>query len=188
MTEAVARAQELIQREPTTCESHILLARLRIAKHDIGPGLDDLERVMDTVSDPQACQREVIQLAFQSGANARGDAALEQLVRRGCGAAVQCLDMYGWAGTVEESRGHYVRAVRLYRRVLDIQPDREDMLQRIGALGSHTGLLTDALDAYTTLATRHPNDPQWPARIAELRSRFTGPTLGPGDIGTSAPP
>ena len=189
MTEALTRAQELIQREPTTCESHILLARLRIAKGEIGPGLDDLERAMDTVSDPPTCQREVIQLAFQSGATARGDAALEQLVRRGCGAALQCLDMYGWAGTVEESRGHYVRAVRLYRRVLDIQPDREDMLQRIGALGGHAGLLTDALDAYTTLASRHPTDPQWPARIAELRGRFTGqrPT-GYGGIGTGAAP
>ena len=171
-TEAMARAEELIRRDPSKCDAHILLARVRIARHEVGLALDDLERAMETVSDPPTCQREIIQLAFQAGDGARGDAALEQLVRRGCGTAIQCLDIYGWAGSVEESRGHWVRAVRLYRRVLEIQPEREDMLQRIGALGDHAGLLADGLDAYATLASRHPSDPQWPARSAELRGHY----------------
>ena len=41
-------------------------------------------------------------------------------------------------GSMEAGRGHYVRAVRLYRRVLDLTPDREDLLEHIGELGSGT--------------------------------------------------
>jgi tetratricopeptide (TPR) repeat protein len=176
LDDAVAATDELIRREPSKCESHVLRARLRIAKGETGPALDALNEATNTVSDPAACKRELIQLAFRVGDNARADAALDQLVRAGCGTAVQCVDIYSWAGSVEESRGHYVKAVRLYRRVLDFDANREDMLQRIGALGAHGGLLADALDAYATLAARHPEDPQWPARIAELRSRFARPS------------
>ena len=71
---------------------------------------------------------------------------------------------------MEEGSGHYVRAVRMYKRVLDLTPDRDDLLERIGTLGRRQGVLPDAVAAYGILATRHPADPRWPARLAELRA------------------
>ena len=87
--------------------------------------------------------------------------------------------------------------------MLELTPEREDILQRIGSfgsrdglypigigmqrnsplksspIGSRDGLLTEALDAYNTLASRHPSDPQWPARIAELRGARGGAKTAP---------
>ena len=88
----------------------------------------------------------------------------------GCGAVAECSALYVWAASTEESRGHWLRAVQAYRRVLELNPERDDLLERIGQLGSHEGVLGQALDAYASLAARHPGDPRWPARIAELRA------------------
>jgi len=74
-----------------------------------------------------------------------------------------------------------VRAVRLYRRILDLSPDRDDLLERIGELGERDGLVSEGLDAYRTLSQRHPEDPRWPARMNALRARAqrgAAPQLG----------
>jgi tetratricopeptide (TPR) repeat protein len=169
--DALAAARELAQREPDRCEPQVLVARLRIKSGDAAAALDGLERSMDGLADRAECRRQFITIALESGQGRRAELALEQLVRGGCGAASDCVDLYGWAGTMEEGRGHYVRAVRLYRLVLEITPDREDLLEHIGALGARDGVLSDALEAYRVLATRHPSDPRWPARMTELRTR-----------------
>jgi tetratricopeptide (TPR) repeat protein len=172
---ALAAAEELARSEPTKCSSHVLVARLRLASGSPEAGLDGLEHVLPTLVDRPQCQRQLIEMAFDSGYPRRGDAALDQLVRSGCGAAADCLDLYSWAAGMEERRGHFVRAVRLLRRVVDIAPDRDDVLEHIGELGDRDGLLADALEAYGTLARRHPSEPRWPARIAELQSRRSKP-------------
>lgn len=110
-------------------------------------------------------------LSNETGQTRRADAALELLVRGGCGVAQDCLSLYGWAASVEEQRGHFVRAVSLYRRILQIEPEREEILERIGQLGDKDGLLSEALEAYRTLSLRHPEEPRYPARITELRAR-----------------
>ena len=178
MKDAVGAAEELVRREPEKCASHVLVARLRAKKGEVKVALDGLDRAMEQVSDRSACRRQVIQLATEWNQLMRADLALDDLVRAGCGAAADCLDLYSWAAAREEGRGHYMRAVRLYRRVVDMAPEREDVLQHIGELGNRDGALADALDAYGTLAQRHPSDPQWSARIAELRAKRTPPRPG----------
>lgn len=176
---ASAAAGELARREPTRCSSHLLVARLGIAQHQAQAALDRLERSLDVVVDRGACQRQLISLAMESGQNRRAELALDALVRGGCGGAADCIQLYSWAANVEEQRGHYVRAVRLNRRLIDLDPSRDDVLEHIGSLGDRDGVLADALDAYGSLALRHPDDARWPARISELRGRRAppGPTL-----------
>jgi hypothetical protein len=168
-------AELLATREPYTCASHILVATLRAANGEAKRAADELERSIDIVTDRAECQRELIALSLRTGQTRRGELALEQIVRGGCGAAAECVELYAWAGGVEEGRGQYVRAVRLYKRVLEIVPDRDDLLEHIGGMGSRHGVLADALEAYGVLATRHPADPRWPARIAELRASAAPP-------------
>jgi hypothetical protein len=81
------------------------------------------------------------------------------------------VDLYLWAAGVEEGRGHMARAIVLYRRVLDLLPERDDILEHVGELGMHEGLLNEGVRAYNALAARHPEDPRWPARLAELGRR-----------------
>jgi tetratricopeptide (TPR) repeat protein len=170
ITEGLAISATLIAREPSKCQPHVLVARLRAANGEAPSAVDGLEKAVETVVDRAECQRELISLALSTGQTRRGDMALDKLVRGGCGAASECTDLYSWAAGMEESRGHYARAVRLYKRVLEIAPDRDDLLQHIGEMGDKSGLRADAVEAYGILQTRHPDDPRWAARIGALRS------------------
>ncbi len=170
---ALDAADDLARLEPTLCAPHVRVARLRIATggNESARALDDLERATAAVTDRGVCERELIQLAFANRDTARAESALERLVRGGCGTDAECIDLYSWAASVEEGRGHFLRAARFYRRALDLAPDREDLLERIGAMGERDGALPEALNAYMTLASRHPADTRWPTKLAELRAR-----------------
>jgi hypothetical protein len=169
--EGLEVAGTLVAREPTRCESHLFMARLRVANGEAGSGIDTFARAIEGVTGKAACQRELIGLALSSNEIRRGELALERLVRGGCGATADCVDLYLWAAGMEEARGRMARAVLLYRRVLDVVPDRDDLLEHVGELGTHQGLLNEGVRAYNTLASRHPEDPRWPARLAELGRR-----------------
>lgn len=170
ISEGLADAETLAAREPNKCQSHVLIARLRAASGEAPRAVDGLEKATENVVDRSECQRELISLALATGQTRRGDVALDKLVRGGCGAAAECTELYAWAAAMEESRGHYARAVRLYKRVLEIAPERDDLLQHIGELGDQSGVRADAIEAYGILQTKHPDDPEWPARIARLRA------------------
>ncbi|CAN5798888.1 hypothetical protein BH11MYX4_BH11MYX4_35670 [soil metagenome] len=174
--DGLSMAATVSEREPARCESHVLVARLKVLNGDVTSALDGLERSLDTVTDRPGCQRQLITLALGNGQTRRGDMALERLIRGGCGASADCSDLYAWAGGVEEGRGHFVSAVRLYKLILQIAPEREDLLQHIGELGVHDGALGDAVDAYASLSARHPADPQWLAKAAALRAARVPPS------------
>jgi tetratricopeptide (TPR) repeat protein len=176
IAEGLRDAELFATREPTRCEAHAFVANLLVANGEAKRAADGLEHAADVVTDRAACQRELIMLALRTGQTRRAESGLEQLVRGGCGATTECIDLYTWAAGIEESRGHYAAAVRLYKRVLDIAPDRDDLLERIGSMGSGHGVLIDSVEAYNVLATRHPEDPRWPARIQELRAHVAPPS------------
>jgi tetratricopeptide (TPR) repeat protein len=175
LAEGLSAAELLAKREPTRCDSHVLVAKLVAAQGDGKRAADGLEHALEFVSNRAECRRELVSLAFRTGQSARGQIALDQLVRAGCGAATECVDLYSWAGRVEEGLGHHVRAVRLYKQVLGVAPDREDLLEHIGDLGSQRGVLPDAIEATSILAARHPSDSRWSTRLAELRSHALRP-------------
>lgn len=185
----LAAAGELVKRAPDKCESHVLVARLRIEGGELKPALDGLQQALEVVSDRPTCQRALIDMAYIGGDRRRADMALDGLVRGGCGSETDCLELYTWAAGAEERRGNTTRAVALYRRALDVAPEREDLLEHIGELGARPGGLADALAAYDTLARRHPEDPRWPARIAELRaSRMNRALPTAGSLPNVPPP
>jgi hypothetical protein len=176
--DGLSAAENLIRRQPAMCDAHVLVARLRIADGKPQLGLEELDAALQAISDRERCRRTLIELALASAQTRTADVALEKLVRSGCGSAADCLDLYTWAGAVEERRGHYPRAVVLYKRAFELRPDREDLMEQIGALGEHDGVRGEAIIAYGLLARRHPEDPRWPARAADLR-RSLGAVGGP---------
>ncbi len=179
IAEGLQSAERLVARDTTKCESHVLFANLVATSGDAKRAADILEHAADVVANRAECQRELIALSLRTGQTRRGELALEQLVRGGCGTTADCVDLYTWAAGVEEGRGRYVVAVRLYKRVLEITPDRDDLLEHIGGLGNQRGVAADAVEAYGVLATKHPADPRWPAKLTELRSHAAPPPIAP---------
>jgi tetratricopeptide (TPR) repeat protein len=180
--EGLAAAESLVAVEPQRCRSHVLLAKMRIAGGDEARALDELGRSVDLVEDRRSCLQELVRVANDAGERGHVDRALARLVRAGCSEPSECSDTYSWAGSTEELRGNFAMAVRYYQRAVEIAPEREDLLERIGALGGRVAMTGEAIKAYETLARRHPEDSRWPTRIAELeaalgRARLAAPAV-----------
>ena len=158
------------KREPDQCRPHILATELELAAQ-VPPAkaFAALEARTERVSNPSECARQIVELALAHGQKQLADGLLEHLLKRGCGSRGECEEFWGWAAGIHEGHGRFVAAVALYRRIVDNNPSREDILQHIGELGGKDGLRSEAIDAYRILATRHPDDPRWNARAAELR-------------------
>ena len=164
-------AEALAQREPLKCEGHLLVARFRILEGKTKLALDNLDKASEIVADRGYCQQKLIDMAFESGDRRRADAALDRLVRSGCGGAADCLQLYLWAASAAERRNNPAMAVALYRRAAEAAPERDDILVTIAELGQRGGVgLADAVAAYDSLSRRHPDEPQWAAKSAELRA------------------
>ncbi len=174
---AFASAERLAARAADVCSSHLLLARVRIAKNEVVQGLEGLESAADRVTDGRACSRELVTLSLSVNARARADAAIDRALRRGCAGGIDCVDVYGWAAATEEARGNMRRAVVLYKRAYEADPMRDDILEHIGGLAFQVGLTAEAVDAYGRLAARHPENPVWATRVAELRQTVQAGSL-----------
>lgn len=158
---AVSAARALIARDRTSCEAHLLLAKIRVQTGEAILAFDELERAVDVVTARDECQRGLVDLALETKQTRRADIALERLVRAGCGTSKECADLYAWAGDVEDRRGKAASAITFYKRAVNIDPERIELANRIGELATSLGLLSEALDAYSSLARRFPNDPRW---------------------------
>jgi tetratricopeptide (TPR) repeat protein len=169
--DATAAARALVARQGQTCEAHLLLAKVRIATGDTAAALDDLEAAIPSLTDRFECRRSLIRLAVDSGQPGRAEAALERLVRAGCGDSAECGELYAWAGSMEDGLGKSGRAIVFYRRALEVTP-RDDLVQRIAELAAQSGRLAEAIEAYEMMARRFPNDPRWAARATELRAQL----------------
>ena len=183
LRDALATATELTRAEPAKCASHLLEAKIRIERGEQKDALDALESAIETMNDRSLCQQQLIVLAQTTGDKRRADATLDRLMRGGCGTLAECVELYTWAAGHEEARGNPARAVALYRRVVDIAPEREDIVLRLAALAARLGLNGEAIKAYEIMASRHPEDGQWRKHADELKAksieRAMGPSLAP---------
>lgn len=169
--DGVRAARAVVQLESQKCESHELVARVLIADGRAGEALDGLALAMAVVSDRGKCIRTLALLALRMGDQRRADSAMDQATRAGCGTREDCLDLYAWAASTEESRGNRVRAIALYKRAAELTPEDDRHLLRVGELAEEAGLMGEAADAYATLARRHPGDSKWRERSEQVRKK-----------------
>lgn len=171
IAEGVGAAKELIARDGEKCESHLLLAKMRVAAGDPRLAFEELEPAVETVSDRPVCLRALVGIAVETKQTRRADIALDRVLRAGCGASTECADLYAWAGGMQDERGNQAAAINLYKRAVEVAPDRIDLIERIAELASHLGLLAEAIDAYSTLSRKAPSDARWPAALEEAKGR-----------------
>lgn len=188
LDEASGAAEALVRGAPKQCEALALEVRVRLARGEGRDALDALDEASETAADRATCQRRLIELALESGDRRRADVVLERLMRGGCGRAAECAELYEWAARAEEARENFARAVRLYRRVVEITPERDELLEHVVELATRVGLTSDAIAALDALARRHPDVPKWREQLAEVRSRAMERHLAPSPSGSLGPP
>lgn len=172
LRDALEQADGLTRRDPTTCASQVIVARLRLAQGDVNAGLDGLAAAIEQMPEPRgACVKELIRLSLEAKQRPRAEAMIDRLVRAGCGAPAECRDLYVWAAGAEEQLGSLVKAVGLLRRACEVAPTEDALYERIGQLGSRAGMFSVAIDAYASLAKRHPGDPRWREHLSELSAK-----------------
>lgn len=143
-----------------------MLAELRITAGEPTRGLDELES-----GEGETCVRELVRLSLANGDKKRADAALDRALRSGCGTQDDCLGLYTWAASTEESRGNVARAISFWKRASDLSHESDAYILRVAELSARIGLAGEAIDAYRKLSMRHPEDGTWQIRADEIRAK-----------------
>jgi tetratricopeptide (TPR) repeat protein len=108
-------------------------------------------------------------VASANGDEARASEALDKLERAGCESSSTCVERWIEVARSEIAKGNTRRALALYKRAREIEPDNEEVLNQEAALSSRLGLHTQALSDYERLSQLHPDDAHWRAYVASER-------------------
>jgi hypothetical protein len=173
VADGLAAAQRLRAVAPEKCDGHALTAELRVATGDIDAGFAELAGALDQVGDRSACARRMVNLAQQTGNSARVDTSIERLLNLGCETLPECVNNLTFAAGVETSRGRQGRGLALTKKAWERAPERDDLLAEIAARAEAQGFHGEALDAYTKLADRHPEEQKWGVAVAREREAVT---------------
>lgn len=170
LAEGLASARSLRIAHPTLCDGYALEGELLIKSGDAPAGFAVIEEGVDVAEDRSSCARHVVALAVARGEAPRIDRALERLTKLGCTVREECLENLLYAANVERGRGHSARAFSLLKQACERAPERDDLLAQFAVRATELGQHGEALDAFTRLAERHPENSEW--RTAASRERF----------------
>ena len=154
---------------PERCEGHALAAELHAAAGDGDTAFTDFEGALEEVTERSVCTRRLVSLALRSGNSARIDSTLDRLLKLGCEAPSECVENLTFAADIETQRGGLRRALALMKKASDRAPERDELLANVASRAEQQGAHGEALDAYTKLAERHPDVPQWAKSAARER-------------------
>lgn len=173
VADGLEAAARLRASAPEQCDGHALTAELRVAAGEIDAGFAELDRSLEEVAERSPCARRLVSLAVQIGNNVRIDAAIDRLLKLGCEAPAECVNNLKFAADIEAGRGSQRRAFALVKKAWERAPERDDLLVDVAARAEREGLYGEALEAYTKLAERHPNEPKWAEAAARTRRAAT---------------
>jgi hypothetical protein len=173
IADGLAAAERLRSFAPEKCEGHALVAELRVATGDIDAGYAELDRSLEQVERRSACARRLVSLAVLIRNNARIDSAIDRMIKLGCETPAECVTNYTFAADVEARRGAQRRALTFAKKASERAPERDDLIVDVATRASAQGSHGDALEAFTRLAERHPNDPRWAESAKQERDAIT---------------
>jgi hypothetical protein len=173
VADGLAAAARLRASAPEKCEGHALSAELRVAGGEIDEGYSELDHSLEAVEDRSPCARRLVRLAVQIGNHSRIDSAIERLLNLGCESPAECVTNLTFAADVEASRGGNRRALALTKKAWERAPERDDLLAVIATKAEAENLHGEALEAYTKLADRHPDEPRWAEAVLRERRAVT---------------
>lgn len=133
----------------------------------------ELDRSLDQVEQRSPCARRLVSLAVKIGNDMRIDAALDRLLKLGCESPEECVKNFTFAADVETRRGANRHALAFAKKAWEAAPDREDLLVDFAKRAEAQSSQRDALEAFTRLVDKHPDEKQWAEGAARARDALT---------------
>lgn len=180
-------AAQLIEAAPKECEGYALSAELRAAGGDPQGAVRELETAADRVTDRSLCLVRLVELMESTGLTAQIDDAIARVANAGCETPRECGENFAFAGGLYLGRNSPRRAAAFYRKAVDASPERDDYLLEYARLTSSLDLHVENLHAFTLLAERHPEVPEYAERAAEARAALAKDRFAP-NIALPTPP
>jgi tetratricopeptide (TPR) repeat protein len=120
-----------------------------------------------SVTDRVSCLEALEGIARSAGDRERAQAALDQIVRAGCGDDEECARELSWVARRQEATGNSLAALAAYKRAYEHAPEDDALLESIARLAAQAGMHTEAAQDYDRLAVRKPNDARWRKAASE---------------------
>jgi hypothetical protein len=162
---ALTRSAALEQRDPEHCAPFELHASVLLAAGRTDEAIDELETASAKVQDREACFHSLVSLALASNRPARVDATIDRISRLACAGTDECVNSFRYISDIEMQRGHRTTALGFLRKAHAIDPDREDITAAEAALAASLGLHTEAIEGYSALIRKHPENAEWQAAL-----------------------
>jgi O-antigen ligase len=171
---AIALSDRAEKVAPRECEGYVLRARAYGAGGDAKRGLDELSAATDAVDERVACLQQLVDLADTAGDPQRAEEALGKITNAPCTVDAECARSLSWVATMEERRGNTRRALALYKRAHELEPDAAEFLLSVATVAARLGLHAEAADCYEQLAAKNPSDASWHQTAVQQRNAARG--------------
>jgi tetratricopeptide (TPR) repeat protein len=169
LKDALDQAVRLQQARPDSCQARALEARALAATGDVTKGMAKLAAATSEVSDHIECLKALAALARRSHLDGAADDALDKIAAASCEDEPECAQRLTWVGREFEAAGRPLRAISLYKKALELEPD-ERLLEHVATLAAAHGLHGEAAADFERLGVAHPEQEEWRVRAAEERA------------------
>ncbi len=165
LRKVLALRDRLVALAPSDCDARVLRAQILIQSGETKRALDELEAAMDEVENRLLCTQRLVTLARETHDDERMTRVVERLRRTGCTVEEECVSNLLYLAQAEEARGSRHRALGLYQSAHERAPERDDIVADVARIASSLGLHGEAIDAYGSLARKHPAETRWAEAI-----------------------
>jgi tetratricopeptide (TPR) repeat protein len=157
-------------------------ARLVFEGGDSALALKELRAAAGTVVDRTVCFEKLADLGELAKSEDAVTYALDRLAHAGCADDSECVRNLESVARREAARGNERSAFAALKRAHERAPTDDGLLEQIARMAAKLDRHAESLQAYQTLALRHPDDGKWPVAMAAERLALVK------SAGPSAPP
>lgn len=172
---------------PDECEGYAVRAELQREGGNSQAAFDGLDNAINTVQDRAPCAIHLLELAKRTHDDALVSRAIARLENVACASTEECTSVLVAASQAEGERHHDRRALAFMKKAWE-RSGNDSLLANVAQMSAAQGVHGEALDAYSKLAARHPEDPKWPALVERERAAVAArPWFDPMTLPSSQP-
>lgn len=175
VTKALDATAKVIALTPTQCPGYVQRAHILEMSGDVDHALSELGAAAERSEDAPTCLMARVDIARRSGNYEQTTIAVDDLVRRGCASSDECANNLQFAASVEAGRRDFGRALAFSKKAYEASPECDACLAAAASYASQMGLHAEALDEYSRLAKRHPEEASYAQDETNERNALLSP-------------